>query len=555
MANPVVTVEQIEFLPADTTKRALPLLVAEQPVAPPEWVRGVQSLPVAYVSPRRSIRLLATFVCTDPTIREAQVRAIRLGPAPRSIGAVPQLTVKFDAAGRSQPTPCRAIVTSGKAINLDHVVWEWQFKRKRRWFAMNKSEHDIAVTLAAPKAPWTKDVASADATLPWWEVLRLACGIAQGATTARSATTKVTEAVYRDWGGTYFKYASIAGGYASNAGSEPTAFDCARFLRLLNGQPAPAELDCSEVATIVSTFAAILGCDVSQLVIHESLECNPIRLVGTKDWELSFSFGLHEVAFEGALIKTSNGRRALASSRIWDGCLEVSGDRQIQNGQAPGNARLPASIQDKTYMSRLLSGAPTSIGEHHHSGPSSRRIGTLPVELEPIIMDPFLKKVAKAYGFSTWNAPTSDQPSVTTFDLSALTIPDWFLVPETGTRMESARRADAIVSRTLWIATGDPTALMVADLYVCSTAAAARFRILALLARFGSARFRRTDRPPTGREVHHEVEFTAADGSAVIRSFRNIVLVVRRASLRDQVQPPQVRAFFNVVHAALTAAR
>jgi hypothetical protein len=258
------------------------------------------------------------------------------------------------------------------------------------------------------------------------------------------------------------------------------------------------------------------------------------------------------VAFDGEIEQRKTGRVADAASRIWDGCLEVSGDRTIQVGRDPGRARLPANIQDKAYMRRLVVGVPTTIGEHYLSGPSSRGIGPLSVSLAPVKMDPYLKKVEVMYGFETWKDATPLEPDLKHFDLKSLTIPRWTLVPERERGGPPAQEltlppgADAVRISTLWSATADPNALMLADVYICRSAAAARERVLALLGRFGSARFKRTD--PAGQ---HEVEFTSPDGSAVITSFVNTVLVVRRASRHDRVQAAEVRNFFTAVRTSL----
>jgi len=552
MPPSVLNVETIAFRAADTTGAALPLVLREsQVVASPEWVRGESSLPAAYVTPDASIEILATFSCTDPAMREVRVQALQQGPAEGSIGPVAPIWVAFDAAGRSEGegTKCQVAVTNGDAVSLNQIIWQWQFERGDAWVDANRSEHEIALTLGDPGAPWTRQEPPVAGALPWWEVLRLVCLIAQGETKAEGATTQLTETAFRKWGADFFEYSEGAAVYASNVGQGPGAFDCAQFLRLLGREAVPQVVDCSDVSTIVSTFAAILGSGVRQIVLHENLRCRPIRLIGEPDTASDFTFGLHEIAFEGQPPQQGGDADAEAerTARIWDGCLEFQ-DRE----QDP----LPVNIRGQAYISRLVSGAPTTFADHLHSGPSSRPIGTLPGILPAVEFDSYLKKVADANKFGAWGDPPALQRRVPRFDLRTVAIPGWTVVREPISRPAPGgleQDPGARVSRALWRANADASAFITADAYICSSAVEARRRIVVLLGRFGRP-LNRADRPPLNAHVQAEVEFTTPDGLAMIGSRWNAVLYVRRASRGERVQAAQVRAFYGSVDAALDAA-
>ena len=254
-----VRVEQIAFrFPG--ALRAVPLAHhGGGAIRQPEWKRGVRSEPAAYVRPpsRRPITIKAVFSCSDPAIRSLRVRARRTGPS-GFLGSVGEVSVRF-TRGRSKVITCRVSCSTFKGVSLERVSWQWQCKMGSRWVSADRSDHKIALVLARPEAPWK-------ATRPWWEVMRLACEAARGSKTTARAASKVATTVFRVWGGTYFSW-DPGEHYATDVGVRPLRFDCAKFLGLLNGGDQDSTVDCSDVAAIVSTFAGIIGCPLSQLAI------------------------------------------------------------------------------------------------------------------------------------------------------------------------------------------------------------------------------------------------------------------------------------------------
>ena len=80
---------------------------------------------------------------------------------------------------------------------------------------------------------------------------------------------RITEAVFGVWGRAVLQWDPFTETFASDAGG-PLAFDCVRFLGLIIDRPPAANeakeiVDCSDVATIVSTFASVLGCPIQQV--------------------------------------------------------------------------------------------------------------------------------------------------------------------------------------------------------------------------------------------------------------------------------------------------
>ena len=230
MAKPRVRVEQIAFM-FPGASRAVPLAHQDGvAIRQPEWKRGVPSEPVAYARPasRRRITIKAVFSCNDAAIRSLRVRARRTGPS-GFLGSVGEVSVRF-TRGRSKVIACRVSCSTFRGVSLERVSWQWQYKAAARWISFDRSNHEIALVLARPEAPWK-------ATRPWWEVMRLSCDYARRSRTVAAAATKVAATVFRVWGGKHFTW-DPGEHYASDVGERPLRFDCAKFLGLLNGGDA-----------------------------------------------------------------------------------------------------------------------------------------------------------------------------------------------------------------------------------------------------------------------------------------------------------------------------
>jgi len=537
MAKPLVRVEQIAFrFPG--ASRAVPLAHHDRvAIRRPEWKRGVRSEPAAYVRPasRRPITIKAVFSCSDPAIRSLRVRARRTGPS-GFLGAVNEVSVRF-TRGRSKVVACRVSCSTFRGVALERLSWQWQCKMGARWVSTDRTNHEIALVLARPEAPWKR-------TRPWWEVMRLACDAAPGSTTLAVAATKVAETVFRVWGGTYFTW-DPGEHYATDVGERPLRFDCAKFLGLLNGGDEEATVDCSDVAAIASTFASILGCPLRQFAITTRVRTNPVRLVGKRKWT-SKRFGLHEFVVSGAV------RRSLGSRpRIWDACVEVSGDRVIV--AKPHTALLPAGLTQGDYLSRLLGLRGGRLKDHLNERPLVRAIGPMPSSIRPAVLDKHLLRVADEYDFEQWSTP-GQTAQVRRFELPV--VPEWALTKPAIDHQET-RPGFELVVRVLWRRTAGPKRLIAADVYVCATAAAARRRLLAVLGRFSGVRLvpLRDVLPEiqSSVSVNQEMQFATPDGSAIVASYLNIVVVVRRATTGKSVIP-DVRAFFQAIGSQLVTA-
>lgn len=538
MAVPIVRVEQIAFrFPG--ASRAVPLAHQDRvAIRRPEWKRGVRSEPAAYARPasRRPIKIKAVFSCSDPAIRSVRVRARRTG-ASGFFGDIGEVAVRF-TRGRSKAVACRVSCSTFRGVALESVSWQWQYKIGARWVPSDRSGHKVALVLARPEAPWK-------ATRPWWEVMRRACEAARRSTTTATAATKVAATVFRVWGGTKFTW-DPGEHYASDVGERPLRFDCAKFLSLLNGGVEETTVDCSDVAAIASTFGAILGCKLTQLAITMPGPTNPVRMVGHRRWA-SKTFGLHELAVSGVV------RRGLGPrSRVWDACVEVSGDRPFVAKKKPYKALLPAGLLPANYLLRLLKPSGDSLKDLINERPLVRAIGPLPTSIRPAVIGRRLAQVAENYNFEQWSGPTQTA-QVLSFELPA--VAGW--TPTKPAQFEPRRPGSELVVRVLWRRTAGPKQLIATDVYVCATAQAARRRVVAVLGRFSGVKLvPLKDVLPEIQSLtsgNQEVQFAAPDGSAIVASYLNSVIVVRRAT-RGKAVIPDVRAFLQAIESQLGSA-
>ena len=279
MSSPSLLVETIAFRGHDPS--ALPLQAGGTLVTGAEFVRTLRRLPAAFIAPAADghVTIRATLLSEELAGQTVEVCASRLDGAGHAIQDVECRPVTFDAAGHSGGIDF-SVVMLRVGVDLDHVRWQWRFKHDGDFKSANITDHQIAIVLATPQEPWTKETPTSDTTLPLWEVLEHACTVARGADTVREAAVRITKTVFGVWGGQYYRWDPFTETFASDIGS-PLAFDCIKFLGLISNQPPAArvKVDCSDIATILSTFASILGCPIQQIALKQLL-CNTVKLVG-----------------------------------------------------------------------------------------------------------------------------------------------------------------------------------------------------------------------------------------------------------------------------------
>ena len=237
-------------------------------------------------------------------------------------------------------------------IGVHETTWRWQYRLHSSdpWTDFETTRHRIYVVLDLPKAPWVQSPYDPSNTqLPWTEVMDYACQWAVLKTDPDAAAGAVTARV-DGLGPSLIEYDCPGGGGTHYGGN------CTAFLdRLRGGTGNGKYVNCSDCATIVSTFANILGCDLWQSEMGYGFELNPILAIGESAWYPGCpdwsGFNYHEVAWKGACLETD---------RLFDACLHVDGDADPTT--APHTPLLPTN---------MLFGAPGSGAYRDHLVPPS----------------------------------------------------------------------------------------------------------------------------------------------------------------------------------------
>jgi hypothetical protein len=295
---------------------------------PPWWLEpGVAALSpgAAYVLASWYARFLA---------------ALAAGAAGDALGGVDARTVTFRSDGTTgfQTFELTGSTLSDRGVGVQDVTWRWQYRPgdSEPWRDFAESRHRIYAVLDRPTRPWLQTRRATETQLPWTEVLEYACRWAAGARTGEEAATLVTLAV-NALGNGLIEYGCPILGLSQY--SLPF-FNCTALLERLRGGIGNGPfVNCTDCATIVSTFANVLGCDLwqSKMAGAVPFSLNAIRAIGSRSWQLPCgwaAFSYHEVAWKN---------RCTASDEVFDACLHVDGD--LDPTRPPHTALLPTNIR------------------------------------------------------------------------------------------------------------------------------------------------------------------------------------------------------------------
>jgi hypothetical protein len=355
-------------------------------VTVPEWRRGFctrpEDSPAAYSmldTWSRTITIQAKFRRTSPGIHRVWIRAVDPTVSPPGpsgclpivvqiikafirlvagnvLGEVKAREVTFLASGDTafETFDLEGTKIWEAGVGARTTTWRWQYRHGKGgpWTDFATSEHRIYTILELPKAPWQQaPYSAANTQLPWADVLDYSCRWALLAKDRDTAGSGVTRNVY-DLGPSVITYDCPGGGGTRYAWG---AFNCTAFLeRMQGGYGNGYYVNCSDCATIVSTFANSLGCDLWQSRMQWSFDLNPLLAIGSNVWQTACGwsgFSYHEVAWRGA---------CTSDEEIFDACLQVDGD--IDPTTAPHLPLLPTHMRfgdpgDGDYRDRLATPA------------------------------------------------------------------------------------------------------------------------------------------------------------------------------------------------------
>ncbi|MGH7551568.1 MAG: hypothetical protein ACREMQ_00900, partial [Longimicrobiales bacterium] len=271
-----MTVDEIHFNhdPTSSSSDALNIRVngSGAPIVAPEWTNGGPSRPAAYAASAlgSTVTIKAKF-SGGPANKNVKVRALDAYVPPSQtgclgvlisiiaailrglfgnvLGEVDERQVNFDGAGNSTPETFELINHKLKTagVGARTTEWKWQYRSHGQWHTFANTKHRIYLVVDVPAGPWTQTVN--DTQLPWTDALDKACAWAHGAITKDEAAARITKAINARPPQSYTP-ATLFGFYDYYLTSYMTALDAG----------APFQLNCTDCANAVTTFANLLGC-------------------------------------------------------------------------------------------------------------------------------------------------------------------------------------------------------------------------------------------------------------------------------------------------------
>src|SRR5215217_4584281 len=254
-----------------------------QVVAVPEWTAGETlptDSPAAYAIKEthgRKITIKAKFTVTSSNVTKAQVRARgggtlgRLDPQTISLSngvSVPEF-ISFELRHHT-------IGTGG--IKVEDITWKWEFRccGGSKWEPLATTRHRIYIVLEEPNLPWKQP--ASDTQNPWAEALDYACVWAAGKQNRDDAASAITQAINATLG---LVYDNAVG--ASHYTSGGLAFlELTQFLSYLkNGTGLGNIVNCTDCATITTTFSNLVGCDLHASKMGSFFDLTPFRGIGS----------------------------------------------------------------------------------------------------------------------------------------------------------------------------------------------------------------------------------------------------------------------------------
>jgi len=310
----------------------------------PEWQKcvGVNCInfPAAYARDeiKGDITIKAKFSCDIPDLASVQVKAIdghpqdvtgeagsTTAPLTNVLGVVIQNEVVF-TNGESEFVPFRLhdLRIGDVGVSVSEVIWQWQFcpdsqncADPQSWTDFARTEHKIYTVLALPKDPWKPLSQDPNETqLPWTDVLDVTFDWAGSAQNIDEAAARITHKL-NDLGGSSLQYDEAASGSSHFIYPGTGNFQCSPFLACVARRDERiAFINCSDCATVVSSFSNVLGCDLSQSKMGFDFATNPTLLIGLLRRSRPI-FNYHEVAWKFG---------CLNADPLFDACLHVDGD-------------------------------------------------------------------------------------------------------------------------------------------------------------------------------------------------------------------------------------
>jgi hypothetical protein len=533
----------------------------------PEWQRLIsvkaEDSPAAYAlreTRGQTLTIQAKFSCTDPGAQGIQIRALDASISPRPSTALSPLPLatfllrpilREMVGGVLGEVKERQVFFNGDetdfetfelnnvrlwetGVGVNDISWRWQFRATPdgTWTDFADSTHRIYTVLRQPRAPWQEVPHDPTNTqLPWTEVLDYACRWAAGAKTPEAAAALITRRIF-ELGPEVIQFDEKT--HAKSHLTQGDKFNCTTFLSRLRGGATNYRLvNCTDCATIVSSFANCVGCDLSQSRIvpvapKTAFALKPTIRIGFSRWVVG-GFKFHEVAWTG---------ECRENDEIFDACLKVDGDDDpcTRTPLLPQNLRF-GQIGEHGYRFRLVDDEHEKICQP--SAPLSRvrrLIGLSARSERPAIDLEFIVERAKSFDFEEWADVPGLKLFANRFFLAPGSLTDW--------RFEESSSfviGDGVpVTEMFWRKKETKADVVIRiDLYELSYQRDARLMLLQQLADFQLPGIERLKDGVIG-----DVTFASPSGSVLLFAAANLVFLLRNVG-RDTESLTEVSALVN----------
>lgn len=424
-------------------------------------------------------------------------------------------------------------------VGIHCQTWLWQYRRNQNlpWRSLALTQHRIYTIIALPTLPWRQGAAVHSPDVLWTRVLDYACLWAQGAQTAKEAAAEITRAVY-GLGKGVVQYDCVGAGASHYTTAILGHFNCLGLLdRLGGGIGMGSRVDCSDCATLVSTFANALGCDLWQSgmgMVSPFFEVNPILAIGSDRWQTPCGrpgFYFHEVAWTDS---------CGANDFVFDACLAVNAPSSVGG---LSQSLVPTDMKFGTpgsgdYLDCLATAAGRKLCPPQPSSRLRRLLATVSEQPLAERIGSSLDLLSEHLGFPA--AKERVHPKLPLFvvnhtfkgdEFAGWTLLSRYQLPESPSR--------PILTQYLWSDDSIAGRLLNVNVYECSSESEARDLMVEVLAGFQLPMSTDENEQPIGDMCFKK------NGDVVVFARGNLIVVMRAAGRKHINVLPLAQALDN----------
>lgn len=242
----------------------------------PEWKKGESSHPAAYHIQNSYIVVFAEFLASQDVFTSPKLPRVWIGADSKvkeeRLGNIKPKHVEFRKNSSGEYASGKlpfCVSLFPKVITKFYQEWHWYWiDQDNNKIPFNVSKNKIYIILKYPQTPWKKKGKS----IPWIDVLDLACSWTAGESTKEGAAHFITKYLYNDLGGIYDYTPRYTYSSCNN-------FDLKRFMEKV---PNIDSVNCYDMGKALVTFANIVGCDLTYTQSNSYIRTKRIKPIGTR---------------------------------------------------------------------------------------------------------------------------------------------------------------------------------------------------------------------------------------------------------------------------------